>query len=114
MELSPDRDIKIEKPTIVVPKDANPEGFMFKAIYNQALGWQPQIKAGEYRIKSAEMGVKIAEAALLPSLSASAGISTNYSSTIQDFNNPDLTRVTQSLGKAVPVKIDGKDAFIQQ
>jgi outer membrane protein len=113
LELSPEKDIKIEKPSVVAPKDANPENFMFKAVYAQALGNQPQIKAGEYRIKSAEVGVKIAQANLLPILSASAGVSTNYSSTIQDFTLPNLTGAKQVLEKAIPVKIDGKDANFQ-
>jgi outer membrane protein len=113
LELSPEKDIKIEKPTVLAPKDANPEGFMFKAIYNQALGNQPQIKAGEYRIKSAEIGVKIAEGSLLPVLSASAGVSTNYSSTILDFTQPDLSPVKVELSKPIPVKIDNRDATIQ-
>jgi outer membrane protein len=114
LELSPEKDIKIEKPTVVAPKDANPENFMFKAIYNQALGNQPQIKAGEYRIKSAEVGVKMAQANLLPILSASAGVSTNYSSTIQDFTKPDFSSVKPVLGAAVPVKIDNRDATLQE
>jgi outer membrane protein len=114
LELSPEKDIKIEKPTVVAPKDANPENFMFKAVYAQALGNQPQIKAGEYRIKSAEVGVKMAQALLLPSLSASAGVSTNYSSTIQDFTKPDFTGLKTILGTAIPVKIDNKDALLQQ
>jgi outer membrane protein len=114
LELSPEKDIKIEKPSVVAPKDANPENFMFKAVYAQALGNQPQIKAGEYRIKSAEVGVKMAEALLLPSLSASAGVSTNYSSTIQDFKQPDLTGAKLVLDKNItPVKIDGRDANFQ-
>ena len=85
LELSPETAFKIEKPNIVIPSDANPDGFMFRAVYNQALTTQPQIKAAEYRIKSAEIGVKVAEANLLPSLSVSGGINSNYSSTIRDF-----------------------------
>jgi outer membrane protein len=85
LELSPETAFKIEKPTILVPKDANPEGYMFRAVYSQALTTQPQIKAAEYRIKSAEMGVKLAEANLLPTLSVSGGVNSNYSSTIKDF-----------------------------
>lgn len=84
LELSPETAFKIEKPTLVIPSDANPDAFMFRAVYNQALGNQPQIKAAEYRIKSAEMGVKVAEANLLPILSISGSLGSNYSSTILD------------------------------
>jgi outer membrane protein len=108
LELSPETPFKIEKPTILVPKDANPEGFMFRAVYNQALTTQPQIKAAEYRIKSAEMGVKLAEANLLPILSVSGGINSNYSSTIKDFTKG--TRVTTE--RPLPAKINGVPATI--
>jgi outer membrane protein len=114
LELSPEKDIKIEKPSVVAPKDANPENFMFKAVYAQALGNQPQIKAGEYRIKSAEVGVKMAQALLLPSVSASAGVSTNYSSTLLDFTKqPDVTGVKFDYGKPRDVKVNGTNAKIQ-
>jgi outer membrane protein len=114
LELSPEKDIKIEKPSVLAPKDANPENFMFKAVYAQALGNQPQIKAGEYRIKSAEVGVKIAQANLLPILSASAGVSTNYSSSLPDFTQlPDLSGVKVDFGQARDVKINGANAKIQ-
>ena len=87
MEFPIDREMKIETPSVILPSDMNPDAFMFKAVYNQALGSQPQIRAGELRIKGAEIGVKVAEAGLLPSLFASAGISSNYSNRILDFAN---------------------------
>lgn len=85
LELSPDKDMKIEAPSVTIPKDVNPDNYSFRMVYNQALGNQPQIRAGESRIKSAEIGVKIAQAALLPSLSMSANLNSNFSSTIKDF-----------------------------
>ena len=110
LELSPDKDMKIEAPSVVVPADANPDGFSFKTVYNQALTNQPQIRAGESRIKSAEIGVKIAEAALLPSLFLSGNLNSNFSSTIKDFTKAKTTAVpfTQTgtatiNGQTVPV-----------
>jgi outer membrane protein len=85
MEFPIDREMKIETPSVILPSDINPDAFMFKAVYNQALGTQPQIRAGELRIRSAEIGVKIAEAGLLPSLFANANVSSNYSDKILDF-----------------------------
>lgn len=85
LELSPDKEMKIEAPSVVVPSDANPDAFSFKMVYNQALGNQPQIRAGESRIKSAEIGVKIAQGALMPTLSMSGNLNTNFSSTIKDY-----------------------------
>jgi outer membrane protein len=85
LELAPDKDMKIEAPVVTIPKDVNPDNYSFRMVYNQALGNQPQIRAGESRIKSAEIGVKIAQAALLPSLSMNANLNSNFSSTIKDF-----------------------------
>ncbi len=85
LELAPDKDMKIEAPSVTIPKDVNPDNYSFRMVYNQAVGNQPQIRAGEARIKSAEIGVKIAQAALMPSLSMSANLNSNFSSTIKDF-----------------------------
>ena len=49
-------------------------------IYAEALSTLPQIRSSELGLESAELGVKIAKGAALPSLSMSAGISTGYSS----------------------------------
>jgi outer membrane protein len=108
LELSPEMAFKIEKPSIILPSDANPDGFMFRAVYNQALTTQPQIKAAEYRIKSAEMGVKVAEANLLPSLSINGSLGSNYSSTILDYTKGTVeTREVSRPAKVnnVPVTI---------
>ncbi len=85
LELSPDLDFKIERPTALVPSGANPDASLFKAVYAQALGSQPQIRAADLRIKSAEIGVKIAEAQLLPTLSVNGNLGSNFSSSILDF-----------------------------
>ncbi len=96
LELSPETPFKIERPKVVIPTNVNPDGFMFKAIYNQALNNQPQIRAADLRIKSAEMAVKIAQSALLPVLSVSANLNSNYSNTILDF--------TRAQTVIVPIK----------
>jgi outer membrane protein len=104
LELSPEQNIRLEKPQVVVPADANPEGFAFKALYARALQVQPQVRAGELRIQSANLGVKIAKAQLLPVLSASGNIGTNYSSTIRDFTKAPTTVVESRIPSAT---VDG-------
>lgn len=99
LELAPDKDMKIEAPSVTIPKDVNPDNYSFRMVYNQALGNQPQIRAGESRIKSAEIGVKIAQAALLPSLSMNANLNSNFSSTIKDF--------TKAMTSTVPITQSG-------
>jgi outer membrane protein len=108
MEFPIEREMKIETPSVLLPSDINPDAFMFKAVYNQALGAQPQIRAGELRIRSAEIGVKIAEAGLLPSLFANANLSSNYSNKILDATKA----VFRTVEAPTPVKIDGRPAVI--
>jgi outer membrane protein len=110
LELSPDKEMKIEAPSVIVPSAANPDAFSFKMVYNQALGNQPQIRAGESRIKSAEIGVKIAQAALMPTLSMNGNLNTNFSSTIRDFTKAKSTNVPYTQngsavvnGQTIPV-----------
>ena len=78
MELDPDFNLKVERPTVTIPV-ANPNNFGLKAIYTQALGTQPQVRAGELRLKSANTGVLIANAAKMPTISAYAQLDTRYS-----------------------------------
>ena len=119
LELAPDKDMKIEVPSVVIPSDVNPDGYSFRMVYNQALGNQPQIRAGESRIKSAEIGVKIAQAALLPSLSMSANLNSNFSSTIKDYTKATSATVPYTLagnatigGQTVPVSFTTSQTVI--
>ena len=105
MEFPVEREMKIETPSVILPSDVNPDAFMFKAVYNQALGAQPQIRAGELRIKSAEIGVKIAEAGLLPSLFMNGNISSNYSNKILDFTKGRATTVENTQNVKVGTTI---------
>lgn len=95
--LDPDFQLKIEKPNLNTLPNSNTEGYQLKAIFNQALGRQPIIKAGEYRIRSAEVGVRIAQAALLPSVNVGAGINTNYSSSITNPPAIQFVNITQPV-----------------
>lgn len=67
------------------------------AIYNASLEKQPQIKAAETRVESAEKGVGISAAQYYPSLSLQAGISTSYSDQIP--NSVGSQVVTYPIGQ---------------
>ncbi|NET31089.1 MAG: TolC family protein [Cyanothece sp. SIO1E1] len=84
LELDPNVDLKIDRPEVVIPA-ANPEAYSLNEIYTTALGTQPQIEAGEMRMKSAEIGERIAYGQSFPTLSLFAGMSSNYSSIARDF-----------------------------
>lgn len=80
LELSPEEDLKIEKPNFVIPTDVNPDDLSYEIIYSKALGTQPQVKADELRLKSADVGIDLAKSGFYPTVSIFGGISTNWSS----------------------------------
>lgn len=87
MVVDPGEDISVLKPDVVIPADANPDAFRLNEVFTSALGTQPQIRAGELRIQSAELGERIAQASTLPSVFLFGGLNTNYSSVAKDFAN---------------------------
>ena len=48
------------------------------AVYAEALGIMPEVKAEQIRLKGADYSVKVAQAAFYPQLSLTAGLGTNY------------------------------------
>lgn len=87
LQLDEDFDLEIEVPDILVPAEDEIESGSAQQVYNQALEWQPSIKAGDMRRKAAELGVQVAQANLLPSLSIGGSLGTNWSSS---FRNTEL------------------------
>jgi outer membrane protein len=61
--------------------ETNPE-----AVYNIALGIQPNIQSSALNVKSAETGVEIAKSEALPSLKLNGGVGTGYGSNISFIN----------------------------
>lgn len=77
-----------------------------KAVYEQSLKIKPQIKGAEVNKEIASYNEKIARAALFPTLSANAGIGTNYSSlgTGAYFTQMD-NGISPSLGFSLSIPI---------
>jgi outer membrane protein len=88
LELDPELAFKIDKPNINIPTVNGVEGLTLRAIYQQAVSRQPQIRAGEMRLKAAEMQADIDRTDLRPTLNWFGGINTRYSS----FRLPDRTK----------------------
>ncbi|MCB0532081.1 MAG: TolC family protein [Saprospiraceae bacterium] len=110
MQLEPDYELAIERPEIMLPADVNPENYSLQPIYEQALETQPNVKAAEFRIKSAEIGVPLARSAYFPSISIGGSLNTNFSSRAPDFTNgmflgTELTPPTTILVNGSPVTI---------
>lgn len=85
MEVDPNEDIRIVRPgTIDVPAGADPRVYRLDEVYTAALQTQPQIRAADLRLESAQLSEDIARAGMLPVLSIFASMNTNYSSAFQE------------------------------
>ena len=111
LQLEPNTPFTIEKPTIDIPSVDQLDALGLDGIYDIAVQNQPNIAAGELRIKSAEKGVDIAKSALMPTISLGGGLSTNYSTIGRDFTNPDIasTGFDTSFSNAI---INGSSASL--
>ncbi|MEM6643169.1 MAG: TolC family protein [Bacteroidota bacterium] len=74
-------DVQIDEDDL---QDVNP-----LSVYNYALANQPEIKAAEERVKSADLGLAIAKGAMIPSLSLNGTFNTNYSDAQDQIFRPD-------------------------
>ncbi len=77
--LEPDYDLSIERINIDVPVE-NIDNLSLREVYERAIQSEASIKAGDFRVKSADISIDIAKAGQRPSLSLSANVSSNYSS----------------------------------
>ncbi|MEN0005844.1 MAG: TolC family protein [Bacteroidota bacterium] len=111
LELDPGTELKIQRPVVTIPSDADPAAFSVEEVFTTSLGIQPQIAAGEKRLQSAFLDEKIAQSGLLPSVRIFGSLSSNYSDQALDFTaQPDVQfgDVTES------VLINGQPATITQ
>ncbi|MCB0546731.1 MAG: TolC family protein [Phaeodactylibacter sp.] len=84
MEVDPNEDIRIVRPeTIEIPTGADPRIFRLDEVYTAALQTQPQIRAADLRLESAQLSEDIARGGMLPTLNIFASLNTNYSSAFQ-------------------------------
>lgn len=97
MQVEPGTEFKVERPQVIIPPDANPDAMAFREVYNTAVGTQPQIRANELRLRSAELDVDIARGALLPTLTAFGGIDTRWSSAAKVIDQVNDVLVTQKV-----------------
>ena len=83
MELPMNSDFKVEQPDLGDSLNQNriPD---VKVVYETALGIKPQVKSAAINKKIAEIDEKIAKAGYFPTLSASAGLTSGFSSQTSD------------------------------
>ncbi len=112
LELPPDYNLSIKIPDVSTPPDTQPETFTLKNVYAQALQNQPSIRAGELRLRSAEMAVDIAKANMLPTVSLFGSISTNWAAKTKDFTKPN-TDNRQIVYVPQEARINGNDVQLE-
>lgn len=112
MQLEPDFDLRIERPEITIPADVNPENYNLPGVYAEALNNQPNVKAADFRIKSAKEAIEVAKSAYYPNLILFGSLSSNYSSQFLDFQKGTLVR--EELSDPVDLLINGTEVTIQQ
>ena len=114
LQLDPRTDIRIVRPEVVIPADANPEGFTLNEVYTAALGTQPNIRANALRSQSALLDESIARAGGLPTVSLYGSLNTYFSSVSQDFLHPNLDNAVLVPGSPQPIRINGIDALLTE
>lgn len=84
--LDPSYELTVETPAIPLPAASDLQGLSLAPVYTLAQQSQPNVRAADLRIQSAQEGVAVAKAAYYPSVSAFANLSSNYSSLYQKYN----------------------------
>lgn len=106
MELPVDPSFEISAPNLdnLLIDPATPNA---QEIFNQAIAIKPQIKNAELSKESAKLGVEIAKADALPSVSMSGGVGTSYSSLSKDvaFSTQVKEKMSPQLGLSVQIPI---------
>jgi outer membrane protein len=105
LQLPLNQPIALERPSVEPPKVEITEG----GVLNAALQNQAQIKAGLWRVQSAQVGVKIAKAAMMPTLSMQGNLATNYANLITDPTRRQLIG-TRNIDESV--RINGQPSTI--
>lgn len=98
MNLENTSDINIQTGLVEKFRETNPQEIITNAIYEEAMGFLPIIKAQELRTLSAQKDISAARGNLYPSLSLFGGYGTGYFETIKD-----------SLGMTIPFRNQFQD-----
>lgn len=110
MNVDQNLDIRVERPEVNVPA-LDPDQFSLNEIYTTALGSQPQVRANDLNIESAQMGIAVARGALLPTVSLFGNLNSFFStqnkrvSSYNDIRNPQTVYID---GQAVVVEFPGQ------
>lgn len=105
LELDITQDIELEVPELTEEEVMSPLPDK-QTIYNTSLAVMPVVKSSEKEIQVAELGVKKAKGAFLPSLSMNAGIGTGHlSGTNYAFGSQIWNSFNESVGLTLSIPI---------
>ncbi len=104
--LEPGYQMELDRPDLEIPETDPLLTTDFQYLYERALDNQAVVKSSEMQIKSAEMGEKIAEGRLLPSINFGGSLSTNYSNRGQEI------RGFENVLDEFPAFINGEPSVI--
>lgn len=108
LELPSADKFTVERPR-VGDIDSNNEKYSVEAIYAEALGVKPEVRAEELRLKGSEYNINIARSGWYPQLSLSAGLGTNYYKTSgfkgESFSDQMKNNFSQYIGLNLSVPI---------
>lgn len=106
LELEPDYDLEIIIPDGLMEVQENVEVMDLPTVFNQAMNTQASIKASEARMKSAELGVPIAKANLIPNVVAFAGLDTRFSNASLFQSDPFFDQLDNNFGQNLGIQIN--------
>jgi len=106
LELEPDYDLEIIIPESLTEVQENVEVMNLPTLFNQAMNTQASIKASEARMKSAELGVPIAKADLLPSVFFRASMDTRYANPSLFSADPYFTQLDDNFGQNIGAQVN--------
>lgn len=105
LELDITQDIELEVPELTEEEVMSPLPDK-QTVYNTSLAVMPSVKSSEKEIQVAELGVKKAKSAFLPSLSMNAGIGTGHlSGTDYAFGSQIWNSFNESVGLTLSIPI---------
>ena len=116
LRIEPDENIDILAPLGLLI-DTDPEIVTFDEVFASAINNQPSLQANELRIKSAQLGQKIAATDLLPTLGAGGNLRTNYSNKGVNVIGSESRIVDQEIffnGQAATIGIPQQIPIIEQ
>ena len=100
LELPSPEGFSIARPAATAPT-ASLTGFSPDAIYQEALAMKPEVQAEQLRLTASERNIKIAKAALYPTLNFSAGLQSNYYKTNGVQADPFTTQLKNNFSQYI-------------